>query len=251
MQREILNVLRSLARLPPQPISACRILDQSDQELGRVLPIIASTHPSALIKPVGKSQDTEVVTVDLGIQIQTRAPSPPNVDRRSDVLAVIQWGVGGASFSAEVDFARGTQVSFVASQVSVSARFAETAPEVDERVLVAAGIAWGSRAARSYPTRTIPSTTLTAAGGPVIFPVPPFAYAVQIFTDPVGAAAAGPVEFLGGPLGTDQTTHVEDIGAWGATVLANEGVKLPPSTRFIQITPANDFDVTLVFPLNL
>ncbi len=253
-QKATVDTLRQVMGLGPLPETHCSILDAGDTLLGRSLPLLKSTSPKSYIQPTGRSQDTQVVTVSLGFAASFNAPAPGvGVERRAPVIADVQWGVGGGSHRAEVDFHNGTQFSIPASNISIAARFLEDVADVFDQVALSVSIAWQTRAARSLVTRTLVKTTIAPGAGSAIFTVPPFAYGVMLFED---APSPSPLtwRFLGGPATTDETQMAESVAALRSEgMLTNDGVKLPGTTRFIEITNPGGapIGVTLVFPLNL
>lgn len=253
-QKQTVDTLRQMAGLPPLPQTHCLILDAGDTLLGRSLPIVKGLKATGLIQPTGQSQGTGVVTATLGFVGFFNEPAAAvGVERRAPVIAEVQWGVGGGSHMAEVDFHNGTQITVPASNLKINGRFLEDVAAVFDRVQLSVSIAWGTRPARALPTRTLTKATLAGGGGSAIFTVPPFAYSVMLFED---APSPSPLtwRFLGGPATTDETQMSETVAALRSEgMLTNDGVKLPGTTRFIEITNPGGAarGVTLVFALNL
>lgn len=186
------------------------------------------------------------------------------VGRKLAILGRLNWGVGGASMQVDFDWKMGGQLSVAASFVRVSAAFSET-DNAPEEVRVIANFSSGSRAARSQVTRTFPKVVVAGDGGAplsvVMFPIPPFAHALNIFaTNPdFYDADAAQIRFVGG-VSTDYSSVTTDLesavldGVSFLNALGNEdGVRFPEAAKFVEVSTiiADSFPITPCFTLNL
>ena len=89
--------------------------------------------------------------------------------------AIIDFGVGGAMQTAEVDFARGVVLTLVANSITV--RITRATPESE----IFAQLAIGTRGPCGCPKRRLFRNLFIGAGGTsAIFPLPPFASQILI-----------------------------------------------------------------------
>jgi hypothetical protein len=112
-------------------------------------------------------------------------------------VAVLEWGTGGASVSAEVDVAKGTQVQISASYIAVSVRndgavddgsgnTVDPQPASQDVIVLVAG--YGGRPAFGKTTRTFYfHNLLTNRSVRVV--VPNFAKSVLVSRNPIGTTA--------------------------------------------------------------
>jgi hypothetical protein len=79
--------------------------------------------------PRNGGDDAEVIGIHLGIDMPAELTDPTSGQAivNFEVVGIIQWGTGGAIFSAEVDWGVGTSFSVNASWVRVSARISAVA----------------------------------------------------------------------------------------------------------------------------
>lgn len=190
-------------------------------------------------------------------------PVSEATDRKLAVLGKLNYGIGGAGFEVDFDWKVGTQISVCASFVRVSAAYAEaetatTPPEVS----VTAMMSSGSRAARSQVTRSYPKIVVVAEGGVALFPMPPLAHALYLFSEDPAFYEAGnvSVRFVAGASAgtttatTDLVSFVTD-GAIFLQALANEdGVRFPETARWVEVTnnsDEDDYSFTPCFTLSL
>jgi hypothetical protein len=165
-------------------------------------------------------------------------------------VGIIEWGVGGAIFSAEVDWNQGVYFAVSASWVRVSARV-----ESINSALVLAPIDIVLKAAYSYgnastlgqssPLRRtidcyIPQVPVLAPGGSFTIRVPSWAVGFAVLD---GGGAGGPIE-------PDYTVTIQSDNVTGATVykwvsrkntavLVEGGMPLPPNARFLTLLNNN------------
>jgi len=111
-------------------------------------------------------------------------------------VALLEWGTGSASVSAEVDFAKGTHLQIAASFLSIAARndgnlpdgaggTVDPAPGPQEVIAMVAG--YGGRVAFGRATRTFYFRTVDPGAAPTV-PVPNFAKTLVISFSTAGAS---------------------------------------------------------------
>lgn len=140
--------------------------------------------PSIVETPRDAGQDAESITVSLGlIFVDQDIDITSAIDNTAlSILARVQWGVGGASYSADIDWNQGTIFTLPASFVSVGARIAAIPihalfPGLG-RFTIAASLAYnytGSSRVASPVRRTINLGTIAAGGGSTMQRVPRWA----------------------------------------------------------------------------
>ncbi|UJR87304.1 MULTISPECIES: hypothetical protein [Sandaracinus] len=143
-------------------------------------------HREQLIRlPGGDEAATRVVTVclvgpELADPIATTIILPG-----THVVAEVQWGVGPAVATAEVDFVRGAQFTVCASGLHVSARVDGPTDVPAPRYRVGAFAGYGA-ASSSSPRRTLYTSTEAAAGGAfqASIDLPPFAAYLRALRGP-------------------------------------------------------------------
>lgn len=235
----------------------------------------ANDRAREILNAKGRSQDSAQITVCFGaiwqdIDVQQGIGG----NRSAQIVADLEWlNGGGAKFQATVDVSEGVQVSIPASSVQCTCRFDAVTPPVGvevpvpgrfyDQIKIAAGITWGTRPARSTPTRTftpiIFDGEVTDSG---LIRIPNFAYAMHVWTgDPSNDAANYPgdaagileVDFFSGPLISDYLYTVIP-GAVFDTARTTEGVRYPRHARYFRIRDIDDeldFTATASFALNL
>lgn len=187
-------------------------------------------------------------------------------DRNLSVLGRLEYGIGGTQFQVDFDWKVGNQISVAASFVRVMAAYSTSglllAPG---EVAVGAMISSGSRASRSQATRTYPKLIVNDGEetGTVVFPVPPQAHALNIFSeDPeFYETDAVQIRFLGGAnngfsaLSTsDLVSFVTDGVPFFDALSKEDGVRFPDSVKYIEVsttTVGQDYHITPCFTLNL
>lgn len=187
---------------------------------------------------------------------------PSNADTRLALLGKLSFGIGGGMSEVDFDWKEGNQISVAASFVRLTCAFSEIgvadAPSI---VSVGAMLSSGSRAARAQNTRTYPRLSFTSADVR-IFPVPPFAHALNLFANEAAFYTAGGVQvrYVGAATSGFSSTSA-GLASWTSdgvpfrNALANEdGVRIPESARFVElstVTAATTFTVTPVFTLSI
>ena len=137
----------------------------------------------------GSDESPELMTVALGFDVTGDGTSNPITD---DIYlqALIDWGAGGISQQARLDFQNGTNVRLVASNVRVKAVYTPGADALTDRtgpqVTAYAAIAYGAPSFRSSPARFTQRAALGAFGSSTAvanLDVPKFANAFGLVTD--------------------------------------------------------------------
>jgi hypothetical protein len=111
-------------------------------------------------------------------------------------VALLEWGTGSATASAEVDFAKGTHLQLAASFLSIAARndgnlpdgaggTVDPAPGPQEVIAMVAG--YGGRVAFGRATRTFYFRTMDPGAAPTV-PVPNFAKTLVVSFSPAGSS---------------------------------------------------------------
>jgi len=208
-----------------------------------------------LLKNDGNSTYSWTLTCNLGLT-EVRYPEEGLIPRHGNVIALVEWGQGAASFRAEVDMKTGAQFSVVATSITVSAMLDPDEPRDDGLILsarAAAAIVWGTRPGRAPCTRT--QTRAIAAGDSLIVPVPPFADSLFVGSpDPlIMSGAAGPVtlNFLSGPAATD--LNVLTLTNAAGFFQEYRQIVPPGPARFVEIVNGAGvpLDISLVWALSL
>lgn len=120
------------------------------------------------------------ITVTLGVQSETFTAGTP--DLRSNMIAYVSFGIGGANYTIEADFKQGQQITVPSDAVTVAASQVEASnTSLPERVVVCASLGIRTRPSTHPVTRSYPLTDVPA-GGSANFPIPPFAYAYFAYT---------------------------------------------------------------------
>lgn len=221
--------------------------------------VLTGTAPMALLRQ--EFMGLHAIVLSLGLVPHA---TPPAIGGRVNALATVEWGVGGANFSAEVDFHQGVTLTLNADQVGVSARllqnpFADGVGDLAAfQQLASAAITFGNRGARSQPTRSFPQVTLTPAGGAAPstdIPVPPFGHAFYLGgPQRIFATGAITVTFFGVVDPAAETQLVVDGTIFAQALRTEDGVRFPEPTRTIRVTNndnLNPVDLTAWFSLSL
>lgn len=138
--------------------------------------------------------DAEDLIVTLGLDISKVDPSDPLDLLPFNMTAQMEWGIGGASFSADVDWYNGVTFPINASWVRIKCRvgdtFAPLGAFATARVLLQAAVGYG--APRSYltPTRTVQLGQILAGATTTAQDLPKFATSFCIMSQGVAAPLA-------------------------------------------------------------
>jgi len=197
--------------------------------------------------PRNAGEDAEVIAVTLGLTFQGIAnlavPGLPLFP--FDVFGTIEWGVGGASFSADVDWSSGTMLALPASYVKVTAN-AGAVPGAagfnPVEVVLSASVAYGPPAASrlsSPARRTInvsnPATDLLGAGATsAVFKTPDWANSATILSA-TGTAPNFSLDFFSDPAGA-ATAGWQQTSRTNVSNLSECTFPIPPDGRFFSVT---------------
>ncbi len=228
--------------------------------------------PSIVETPKNSGDDAEAISVQLSIDIPEIMNSPASTYAQVpiDVVAVIEWGVGGCFFTAEMDWVQGTAFCICASYVRVSARVtgwsqAVAIGEADIDIVLRASLGYGnaesvntsSCARRTVPVVTgaaFPTADILAAGDTsVIIPIPGWALGFTL-VDAGGNLGAGPVspdytvtllvDSAGNP--NSVSTMYKVVDRSNLAVQVEGQFPIPGRARFVQIT--NNLAIGMVAP---
>lgn len=163
--------------------------------------------------------------------------------RKLCILGKLQYGIGGAEFEVDFDWKVGTQLSVCASFVRVLAAFSEI-EGAPPSVSIGAMMSSGSRASRAQVTRTYPQLNVTnEEGSAVIFPIPPMAFALNLFSpDAAFYAASGvAIRYLSSTSNGFSATSADLVSFETDAVpfldaLTSDGIRFPESAKFVEVT---------------
>lgn len=207
------------------------------------------------------SKDGQLRIFNIVTYIQGFTPRADNGSRLA-LLGKLSFGIGGGTTEVDFDWKVGNQISVAASFARLSVAFSEigvaTAPN---KVRVGAMLSSGSRAARAQNTRTFPQLGFTSASV-VLFPVPPFAHALNLFSTVPAFYNAGAVQIrYVGAATAGASASSGALASWISdgvpfrNALANEdGVRIPEAARWVEITgitALTEFTVTPCFTLSI
>jgi hypothetical protein len=156
--------------------------------------------PSIVETAKMNGDDAEVLSVQLGTTYGWDVSDPALSALNPSVLALVEWGVGGAYFSAEVDWNQGGSFAVTASFLRVSAEVAAIPALLvsDQKMSLSAAIGYGNpstlnvssplrRTVLAYPPA--PSAPKLAAGAAFSCPIPAWAVGCTVVDGGIGAGA--------------------------------------------------------------
>lgn len=196
--------------------------------------------------------DAEAITIQLGLEIPSQVLDPNGLYTAAipNVTAIIEWGVGGAFFTAEVDWNLGVSFPIVASYVRVSARIAAQTPILvpDYQFVLKASLGYGAAQSinqSSSARRTVPvaSPVLGAGVTSALIAVPAWAMGFTIVdSGAVGGAGFPEPDYL----------ITVGVAAYRHVTRTNQGRQvegqypIPAGAQFIQVK--NNLGVGMVQP---
>ena len=136
-----------------------------------------------IISPHNSCQQAEMIGVTLGIEDDEAFKFSNDPERGGTVAlvrAVIQWGIGGINFHAELDFLNGTQLCLLMENCVIAARYDAASldghcdPCCLPRQRVSAAVGYGCVGRGSNPAR-LTEVACVKPGGRCRIPIPPFA----------------------------------------------------------------------------
>lgn len=162
-----------------------RPLDNPDaQNLGRPVTVIPGV-PNLVINVRGHDSESQMLTVCLFL-VAPAYPTGSKADRAvaPDATAIITWGNGGVNTRARVDLRDGMQFSVCASTLRVEIDSAGApGPAGPEPLQVSGFVSYGLRPAAAGKKPTLTFDALINHGATASFPIPDYAYAVEVFAD--------------------------------------------------------------------
>lgn len=168
-----------------------------------------------------------VVTVELGLRFSDPAETGA---QHATVIAIVQWGTGGISHEAEIDWHMGATFMVAAEHIDIRARHEELGDAVfAQNLLLFANVGYYPQG-HTRPTRSFPRVRVPPLGR-VTVAVPPFAFAANIFADEVDYGNFD-IEFRGGQ-GAASQLQFAARPAGAAFFPPRVGVRLNDATRFI------------------
>lgn len=145
--------------------------------------------PQTIVEsPKNPGQDAETLAITLGFDVLNGTVAN---DQAVPIMPAcnLLWGVGGAEFTAEVDWLQGTVLYLTASYARVSISFPYSFAFIGIGAAIvtyrfSANIGYGStRPSTHVARRTTALSTLAAGVTDTLVPVPPFATSYTILTD--------------------------------------------------------------------
>lgn len=150
--------------------------------------------PVTVAQVRSEGDDAEIMTVTLGLDFEPTTPAA-SVEFPQDIQATITWGIGGAQFTAQVDWLSGTQLDIAANYIRVDASLPNppwsAGGQAQPVFLLSAAFAYGAPSAqknRVRLTQTLPAIANGATSSPVV--IPNFATAANLFA---AVATGGPL----------------------------------------------------------
>lgn len=241
--------------------------DENNRGFAVILPppdaLIGETGVRTLLQMRSRGLDAELLNVVLGIDLADFDNS--NEDVFGPIIPYVRcsldWGIGGAHFSAVCDWMQGTQLSIPANYISVGAIYVKQqnafspTPFEPPRFRCAAGLAYGNAGRIASTARYTELVQLQSIGSTAVVQIPKYALSATIL--PVNNSVVGVTVRAGGSgSGFDMDYVIE-------TPLSNAGqrnvensIPLFNGARFLQIRnnnadPNNLGQVFIVYTLAL
>jgi hypothetical protein len=167
-------------------------------EIGGIASLKPQLVSSFVETPRNNGDDAEVVAVTLGFELQsnttdTTTPAPEFLNEFAPV-AMVEWGVGGANFSAEVDWSMGCRFNLGASFVRIGLRIpAVSLLGAPVNTIFSAALSYGADRAARPPRLTVnplsappaPQTLLAGATSSLLV-IPSFAESFTVVQGSTG-----------------------------------------------------------------
>jgi hypothetical protein len=151
----------------------------------------------------GPDAETLVVTLGLELLNQSNENGLP-ATMALDVKALINWGIGGANYTALVDWEQGTAFTVCASFIRVSAIYKDTVPGLPD-LLLSASFGYGFTGRKGIGAKFTQDLGILAAGATSGFvQIPQFATAFTIVSQDLVAA---PLGFVSAPASMIVSSH--------------------------------------------
>jgi len=201
--------------------------------------------PSIVQTPLRSGDDAEVLAVSLGFVLPAQAN---DVNDNASLIpvrvtAIVEWGIGGAFFTAECDWSQGITFAVTASFLRISARV-EAIPvlgvgSID--LVLTAGIAYGNASTLnvSSPCRlTVDLGSIASGATSTPIPVPPWAVGCTVVDGGFLATGNDPdfiINFT--PTGFNQAGTVYNVKTRSNLGTQVEGqFPIPIDGRFVRVT---------------
>ena len=139
------------------------------------------------------AEDSDAQTLSI---VLIPAIAPLEAVAHGPCVAILEWGTGNATVSAEVDFAKGTHLQLAASFLSIAARNdgnlpdgagGTVDPEPGPQEVIAMVAGYGGRVAFGRATRTFYFRNVARNGTPTVT-IPNFAKSLTVSSSPTGAS---------------------------------------------------------------
>jgi hypothetical protein len=200
---------------------------------------------SVVETPKGIGDDAEVLNVTLGVA----RVSPDNVKANQYISCILEWGIGGATFSTEFDWVNGLSFSLSASFIRVKGRVVNYGPDasyLSGQVMLSASLSYGFSGQRTSAIRKTVVTSPDVLGNGLssdLVEIPSFATAFTVVAGIWGLnpAPATPVrirQFSRDNAGAGEecvaTFNMEDLG--NASFQKEDCFPIMNGARFLQLT---------------
>lgn len=241
---------RPLAGAPENNRGGSVIIDPSDPTIaGNPIP----TQRLVVESPRANGDDAEAIAVTLGRAIVNESQSASGGDGRF-VKAVLEWGVGGASFRALVDWGRGGVIVVPASFMRVSVRYVVQLPPFfgDPPIeAFSASLAYGyAGRGKANAAKFTEKVDVPPAAGTVDITIPDFA-------THVGILGILPVDltFFGADIATTANSIlVQYTGVTNASEHGEDTFPIPEFADRLRLTnndPVTTARIAVIFGLSL
>jgi hypothetical protein len=207
------------------------------------------------------AEDSEAQTLSI---VLIPAVAPLDEAPHGPCVAILEWGTGNATVSAEVDFAKGTHIQLAASFLSIAARndgnvfdgaTSTVDPNPGPQDVIAMVSGYGGRVAFGRTTRTFYFRGIPPAGAVTVV-VPNFAKSLTVSRSP--ATASLHVDFLDNmtfpPTGPDPGTEPGIRATYDFVGVTPPSIDLPGITSSVLVRNAGTTPITfmqLAFELSL
>lgn len=161
--------------------------------------------PVALVDVVTRDNAPHLVTVNLATPVGQLASPVGIYVTRGETVAILDFGVGGSAYRAEVDYGVGVQFSALVSRLKIAAEYrvipGATTPTPPPSLILAASVGAGVVAVPRCPTRTLGHAYLHAGNMPPLgtlsLTIPMFAKSVIVYAFATAGVPSLDVEQLG------------------------------------------------------
>lgn len=167
---------RPLAGLPSNKHGGAAVIDTCVETSGL---------PYVLVDARSQGEDAEQIQVCMGFETQGELPTSVLADINIAATALLEWGIGGASFKAQCDWIQGNIIALPANFLRVSvippANIQVAPPGTIPPFVYSAGLAYGYGRRHCNTARlTTTSQTLAPAATSSRITIPPFAVSYSV-----------------------------------------------------------------------